>query len=313
MDRVNGTVYGKFSVGYKIIPEKATVIPRFQQTPLEDECRPTYENTLPRITDIATPMAKSTPVTQASQTPVLTNVPLSERDIVEPMSSERARTTYLECQIQDMSSVRLPLNIPSMEEESHAPIDLSDRIQAFCKEQKEKRKHEWESIKVALDKLKESKGKHLKQQDEKEREAAYSQMAQNIERTRAVVRKSISRVSTISAKECQLTLTEEDFSIIKKKIDKNDQRLDDLYKNWHAEYGSATTLEECDEIKRFYKPYLEKYESKYRILYHLLQQLSLISINETTSGMTPSLATLDYAPSLRQREFIQDEPEEDVP
>ena len=37
-----------------------------------------------------------------------------------------------------MSSVRLPLNIPSVEEESHAPTDLSDRIQAFCKERKEK-------------------------------------------------------------------------------------------------------------------------------------------------------------------------------
>ena len=133
-------MYGKFSVGYKIIPEKATVIPQFQQTPVEDEYRPTYENTLPGITDIATPMAKSTPVTQPSQTPVLTNVPLSERDIVEPMSSERARTAYLEHQIQDMSSVRLPLNIPSMEEESQAPTDLSGRIRAFCKEWKEKRK-----------------------------------------------------------------------------------------------------------------------------------------------------------------------------
>ena len=39
-----------------------------------------------------------------------------------------------------MSSVRLPLNIPSMEEESQAPTDLSGRIQAFCKEWKEKKK-----------------------------------------------------------------------------------------------------------------------------------------------------------------------------
>ena len=96
VDRVNGTMYGKFSVGYKIIPEKATVIPQFQQTPVEDEYRPTYENTLPGITNIATHMAKSTPVTQASQTPVLTNVLLHERDVVEPVSSERVRTTYLE-------------------------------------------------------------------------------------------------------------------------------------------------------------------------------------------------------------------------
>ena len=201
VDRVNGTMYGKFSVGYKIIPEKATVIPQFQQTPVEDEYRPTYENTLPGITDIATPMAKSTPVTQASQKPVLTNVPLPERDMVEPVSSERARTAYLERQIQDMSSVRLHLNIPSLEDESHAPTDLSNRIQAFCQEQKEKRKHEWESIRVALDKMKESKGKYHKQQAEGERNAAYSQMVQNVERTRAMVRNSISRASTISAEE----------------------------------------------------------------------------------------------------------------
>ena len=89
VDRVNGTMYGKFSVGYKSIPEKATVIPQYQ-----DEYRPTYENTLPGITNIATPMAKSTPVTQASHIPVILTI--LERDIVEPVSSERARTTYLE-------------------------------------------------------------------------------------------------------------------------------------------------------------------------------------------------------------------------
>ena len=95
VDRLNSTMYGKFSVGYKIIPEKAIVIPQFQQTPVEDEYRPT-EDTLPGITDKATPMAKSTPVTQASQMPVLTNIPLPERDMVEPVSSERATTPYLE-------------------------------------------------------------------------------------------------------------------------------------------------------------------------------------------------------------------------
>ena len=110
-----------------------------------------------------------------------------------------------------------------------------------------------------------------------------------------------------------MALTEKEFSVIKKKMDKIDQRLDNLYKNWHAEYGSTTTLEECDEIKRFYKPYLEKYESKYRVLYHLLQQPSLISTHESTSGMTPSFAALDDAPSLKQREWIRGEPGEDVP
>ena len=57
VDRVNGTMYSKFSVGYKIIPEKAMVIPQFRQAPLAEEYRPTYEDTLPGITDIATPMA----------------------------------------------------------------------------------------------------------------------------------------------------------------------------------------------------------------------------------------------------------------
>ena len=76
-----------------------------------------------------------------------------------------------------------------------------------------------------------SKEKQHKQQTEEEREAAYAQMAQNVERTRAVVRNAISRASAISAEERQLTLTEDDFLIIQKKMDKIDQRLDDLYKN----------------------------------------------------------------------------------
>ena len=106
---------GKFSVGYKIIPENVMVIPQFQQTSVEDEYRPTYVNTLPGTTDIATPIAKSMPVTQASHIPVLPNVPPPERDLLEPMSSKQARSTYLERQIQGMSSMRLPLNIPSLE------------------------------------------------------------------------------------------------------------------------------------------------------------------------------------------------------
>ena len=75
VDKVNGTMYGKFSVGYKSIPEKAMVINQYQQTPVEDEYRPTYENTLPGITNIAIPVAKSTPVTQASQIPMISSVP----------------------------------------------------------------------------------------------------------------------------------------------------------------------------------------------------------------------------------------------
>ena len=141
MDRVNGTMYGKFSVGYKLIPEKATVIPQFQQTPLEDEYKPTYVSTLPGTTDMVTPIAKSTPVTQTSQMPVLPIVPSNERDILEPMSSEQAMSAYLERQMQGMSSVRLLLVMPSLENVSCRSANLPKRIQTFCQEWMEKRRH----------------------------------------------------------------------------------------------------------------------------------------------------------------------------
>ena len=68
VDRGNRTMYGKFSVGYRIINKKATVKPQFRPTSLEDEytiMQPTYVNTLPGTTSMVTPLAKSTPITQA--------------------------------------------------------------------------------------------------------------------------------------------------------------------------------------------------------------------------------------------------------
>ena len=110
-----------------------------------------------------------------------------------------------------------------------------------------------------------------------------------------------------------MALTEKEFIMIKKKMDKIDHQMNELYKNWHAEYGNANTMEECEEIKNFYKPYLEKYESKYRVLYHTLQQPGLIPTHEDTSGITPSLAALDNATSLKQKEWNHSEPGEDIP
>ena len=76
-------------------------------------------------------------------------------------------------------------------------------------------------------------------------------------------------------------------------MDKIDQKLNDLYRNWQAEYKNAVTLEDCNEAKRFYKPFLEKYESKCRILYQMLQQAnrqtdpaSMPSTQEQTSNVT---------------------------
>ena len=103
-------------------------------------------------------------------------------------------------------------------------------------------------------------------------------------------------------------------------MDKIDQRLTDLYRNWQEEYKDAITLQECEEIRRFYKPYLEKYESKYRILYQMLQQAnkpigqtSLLFTQGPTSEITPSLAALDDAQALRRKEWKRGEPGEDMP
>ena len=62
--------------------------------------------------------------------------------------------------------------------------------------------------------MKESKEKQKHQQSEVEGDALYAKMLQNLERTRAAVRSSISKASTISDEECQLTLTEKDFLVI---------------------------------------------------------------------------------------------------
>ena len=79
------------------------------------------------------------------------------------------------------------------------------------------------------------------------------------------------------------------------------------------EYGNANSIEECEEIRNFYKPYLDKYESKYRVLYQLLQQSRMVPIHDVASGITPSLAALDDATSLKQREWIRSELGEDTP
>ena len=144
-------------------------------------------------------------------------------------------------------------------------------------------------------------------------------MVWNLEKTRTIVRNSVIRASTISAEECQLTLTEDDFLAIQRKMDKINWRLDKLYKNWQAEYRDAVMSEDCEEIRKFYKPYLGKYESKYRILYHLLQQTnksgqtSSFSTQEPTSGITPSLTALDDAQTLKWKEWKRGEHGEEMP
>ena len=230
--------------------------------------------TLPGMTQRVTPLAKSTPITQSSQMPMMPGTLPPVRDTLEPASNKQERFNYLERQMRLMGSIiRLPSDMPSLEDGMvQRPDSLQERIQSFCWENKVKRKQEWEFHRMALERMRESKEQQQHQQNQEERDMVYAQMLQDLERTRAAMRSSISKASTISDEEHQLALTEDDFLTIQWKMDKIDQKLTDLYTNWQAEYRSAIKPEDCEEVKRFYKPYLEKYESKYRILYQMLQQ-----------------------------------------
>ena len=163
MDRVNGTMYSKFDVGYRMIKEKATVKPQFRPTSLEDEypvMQLTYVNTLPRTISVVTPIAKSTPIIQASQISSIPMVSHHARNILEPSSNEQARADYLEKQMQGMNSI----SMPSLEEGiSVEPESLSKRIQNYCQERKDSRKHGWETHKLTLNRIKEIKDKQYQQ------------------------------------------------------------------------------------------------------------------------------------------------------
>ena len=175
VDRVNRTMCGKFSVGYRVINERPPVKPQFRPTSLEDEytlVQPTYVNTLPRTTSIVTPLAKSTPMTQTLCMPTISAASPHMGDILEPASNEQVRATYLERQMKEMDSVKLPSDIPSLEDVvSIRPESLPNRIHIFCQEKRDKRKQEWESHRVALEKIKESKEKQCHQQRQEERDA----------------------------------------------------------------------------------------------------------------------------------------------
>ena len=133
-----------------------------------------------------------------------------------------------------------------------------------------------------------------RQQGKKERDEVYKQMSRNLDSVRGVARNTFSRASTISVKEHQMT----DFLNIKEKMNKIDQKIDGLYQNWQAEYKEAITSEQCEDIQRFYEPYVKKYETKYKVLYQMLKQaidernkapLSRVSASE----LTPSLVALE--------------------
>ena len=155
-------MYGEFSVGFRVINERATTELQYRGTSLDGmygPVQPMPMSSLPRMTQMVTPLAKSTPITQSSQMPAISNTLPPVRDILEPTSNKQVRSTYLERQMRQMGSInKLPSDMPSLEDEMvQIPESLQERIQSFCWENKVKRKQEWESHRMALEKMKESK------------------------------------------------------------------------------------------------------------------------------------------------------------
>ena len=63
-----------------------------------------------------------------------------------------------------MSSVRLPSSMLSLEDGILVgPESLSRRTQNYCQEKKDNRKHEWETHRLTLERMKESKEKQYHQ------------------------------------------------------------------------------------------------------------------------------------------------------
>ena len=97
-------------------------------------------------------------MTQASQIPSMPIVSPHVRDILEPSLSEQARAAYLERQMQNMNSVRVPCSMPSLEDGTLIePESLSRRFHNYCQERRDNRKHEWETHKMTLNSIKEKK------------------------------------------------------------------------------------------------------------------------------------------------------------
>ena len=88
-------MYGKFSAGYQVINERATLELQYWSTPLAGMYRHVqlmYASTMPGMTQTITPLAKSTPVTQPSQIPTVPGILPTAEDILEPRSNEQARS-----------------------------------------------------------------------------------------------------------------------------------------------------------------------------------------------------------------------------
>ena len=137
VDQVNGTMYGKFNGGFRVISERATLELQYKDTSLDGVYVPMHPvpmSTLLGTTQMVTPLAKSTPITQSSQMPAISDTLPPIRDILEPVSNEQSRSAYLERQMGQMGSKNtLPPNMPTLEDGIvQGSESLQERIQSFC-------------------------------------------------------------------------------------------------------------------------------------------------------------------------------------
>ena len=98
VDRINGAMYGTFSVGFRVINERATTESQYGVLLLMVlwACTSMHASTLPGMTQMVTPLAESTPIIQSSQMPTIPGTMPPVSDILEPTSNEQARSNYLE-------------------------------------------------------------------------------------------------------------------------------------------------------------------------------------------------------------------------
>ena len=271
--------------------------------------QPSYMNTVPRLTSMGIPVSESTPIPQMG--PILHRpMPAPRvRDILEPIASEQARARYLDEQMKHMKSMRP--STPS--DRSMVSANLSREIQEFCSLWDDHSQDRKDTHHAMLESMKEQKAKQ-RQQRKKEQDEVYQQMTRNLEKARAEARESLSRASTISVEKYQTTLTRTDFRCIREKMNKIDQKLDGLYKNWQVEYKEAVTLEQCEDIQKFYEPHVQKYERKYKWLCGTLKQAigerkRISSPRVPTPELTPSLAALEDATTLKEKVEERSKPE----
>ena len=126
---------------------------------------------------MGTPMTESTPLPQIGQT-LFQPIPTACRcDILEPSANEQARADYLERQMRNMSSVRLPSSIPPSGDDIPLEEDsLSRRIWDYCSRIEDHRRCEKDTQHVTLSSIKEYKVRQQQQKSQKERDDVYKGM-----------------------------------------------------------------------------------------------------------------------------------------